>query len=148
MNMPFAGLLAHGIKTLESRNGSMFRDTEGVEVLLHVGKRTYPGEHCHLKILREAGLEPSTIATVISLPDGFTRGQVVAVLVLGKTVLMEQGREAAAIEQAVVARGGVMGRYLTHIQSARWLKKPFKVAGAPGIFKCDIPTALLPDRIL
>jgi cold shock CspA family protein len=29
MNNPFAALLAHGFKTIESRNGTMFRGTEG-----------------------------------------------------------------------------------------------------------------------
>mmetsp|Transcript_10306 Transcript_10306/g.31181 ORF Transcript_10306/g.31181 Transcript_10306/m.31181 type:complete len:678 (-) Transcript_10306:338-2371(-) len=42
MNMPFAGLVAHGTKTLETRNGTMFLPLEGQEVLLHVGRRTYP----------------------------------------------------------------------------------------------------------
>ena len=39
MNQPFASLLAAGVKTIESRNGTMFQGSEGEVMLLHVGKR-------------------------------------------------------------------------------------------------------------
>jgi len=32
MNMPFAGLVAHGRKTLETRNGTMFERATGPRV--------------------------------------------------------------------------------------------------------------------
>jgi hypothetical protein len=79
MNMPFAGLLARSIKTLETRNHTMFEGTEGRLALLHVGMRTYPDGGKHRDILRrgapgegKAGLNDAqidrlvqTIATVL-----------------------------------------------------------------------------------
>ena len=89
MNMPFAGLLARGVKSIESRNGTMFEGVgEGSIALLHVGKRTYPdgGKHRQILgrgILGEAAidgkpLDEAEIDELTSLPRGFERGQVSA----------------------------------------------------------------------
>ena len=85
MNMPFAGLLARGIKTLETRNHTMFEGTEGRLALLHVGMRTYPDGGKHRDILRrgapgegKAGLDDAQIDRLTQLPEGFSRGQVMA----------------------------------------------------------------------
>ena len=89
MNMPFAGLLARGVKSIESRNGTMFEGVgEGSIALLHVGKRTYPDGGKHRQILGrgisgEAAidgkpLDEAEIDELTSLPRGFERGQVSA----------------------------------------------------------------------
>jgi len=85
MNMPFAGLLARSIKTLETRNHTMFEGTEGRLALLHVGMRTYPDGGKHRDILRrgapgegKAGLDDAQIDRLTQLPEGFSRGQVMA----------------------------------------------------------------------
>ena len=83
MNMPFAGLLAHGTKTIESRNHTMFAGTAGTYALLHVGQRTYPDGGKHRAILSRTGLSESEIDRLTQLPDGFGRGNVVAILELG-----------------------------------------------------------------
>ena len=41
MNMPFAGLIAHGEKTIETRNHTMFEGSEGQRMALHVGQVQY-----------------------------------------------------------------------------------------------------------
>lgn len=80
MNQPFAGLVAHGHKLLETRNGTMFVGTEGERMLLHVGRRTYPDGGKHLDIMRRAGVSEEEILRLTSLPDGFSRGQAVAIV--------------------------------------------------------------------
>ena len=80
MNQPFAGLVAHGHKTLETRNGTMFMGSEGELVLLHVGRRTYPDGGKHLDIMRRAGVDEEAIGRLTRLPRGFDRGQIVAIL--------------------------------------------------------------------
>lgn len=76
MNLPFAALLAHGYKTIESRNGTMFqRHGEGI-ALLHVGHRTYPDGGKHRQIMRANGASDPEIDRLTSLPSPFRRGQV------------------------------------------------------------------------
>ena len=152
MNMPFAALLAHGVKTLESRNGTMFTSAakEGEVVLLHVGQRQYPDGGEHMNILREAGFTQKDSHAVTTLPEGFQKGQIVAMLELGETIQTTQEKERCTpeIERAVVARGAVMGRYLTKVRKVLWLKAGWNLKGRPGMFTCDIPRSLLPDMRL
>ena len=120
MNMPFAGLLARGIKTIESRNHTMFEGTDGSIALLHVGMRTYPDGGKHRDILRRgdpgsgepagAPLGDDAIDTLTQLPDGLSRGSVVAILELGPTRLAPlEERSTDAIQRACCAYGGDMG---------------------------------------
>jgi hypothetical protein len=149
MNMPFAGLLAHGVKTLESRNGTMFTSMakKGERVLLHVGQRQYPDGGEHRVILRERGLSEKEINRVTNLPKGFRKGQAIAVVEIGETFVPENeaARSTAEIEQGVVARGAVMGRRITKVASVQWLKQGFPLKGQPGFFQCDIPKDFLPN---
>ena len=75
MNLPFSALLAHGRKSIETRNHTMFADTEGDIVLLHCGQRTYPDGGVHREILRRAGMSDAEIDAETRLPSGFARGQ-------------------------------------------------------------------------
>jgi hypothetical protein len=47
--------VAHGYKTIESRNGTMFAELAGQTVILHVGQRTYPDGGKHVEIMRDNG---------------------------------------------------------------------------------------------
>ncbi len=149
MNQPFASLLAYGIKQLETRNGTMFsaNTNPGDRLLLHVGQRLYPDGGAHLKILREAGYTPALIEKYTNLPQGFQKGQVVAEVEVGETVLVEDAalRSRPQIERAVAARGVTMGRYITPIRKVKWLKKGLNTRGRPGLFAVDVPIGLLPD---
>lgn len=72
MNQPFAGLVAHGFKTLETRNSTVFQKLTGRWVCLHVGQRTYPDGGMHKEIMRRPGgvkSEPE-LARLTSLPAG------------------------------------------------------------------------------
>lgn len=149
MNMPFAALLGHGYKSLETRNGTMFAQgaRPGERLLLHVGRRIYPDGGAHKELMRAHGASEAEIRELTSLPHGFGRGQIVAVLELGETQLMsdERARCAPEVERRVVATGQAMGRYLTEVVRAEWLEEPVPMRGQPGIFDVEIPAAALPD---
>jgi len=145
MNQPFASLVAHGVKTLETRNHTMFVPYEGQDVLLHVGRRTYPDGGVHRKILARAGRDEAEIDRITSLPAGFTRGQAVAVVRVGKTELIADGRDRCApdVEAGACATGAAMGRYVTTITDARWLGRGVPMRGQPGVFAARVPRSVL-----
>lgn len=149
MNQPFAGLIAHGTKTIESRNHTMFEGTEGQYAALHVGQRTYPDGGKHLTILRRAGLADEEIGRITQLPDGFARGNVVAIVELGPTRISTlDERSEPDIEHACCAYGADAGRYLTEVKAAHWLTRPVPMSGRPGIFDITVPRSALPEELL
>lgn len=146
MNPPFAPLLARGIKTVETRNGSMFAGSEGEVVLLHCGRRPYPDGGEHRQVLAEAGMSAAQVAEATSLPPAFAPGQLIAIVRLGRTVLVadERARSRPEVERSVVARGGAMGRYHTTIAGVAWLSAGVPLRGQPGLFSAEVPTELIP----
>lgn len=163
MNQPFAGLVAYGVKTLETRNSTVFSKLEGRKVLLHVGRRTYPDGGKHREILARGGfyggggesaeaydpvmpLDGATLDRVVALPAAFSRGSVVAVLEMGGTVYEESlaARSSPAIQRRACATGADMGRYLTEVKSAQWLTRPIPMRGKPGVFDVEVPESVLP----
>ena len=144
MNMPFAGLVAHGYKTLETRNHTMFVPLEGQTVALHVGQRTYPDGGAHRDIMARDGLSEADIDRLTTLPDGAARGTIVALVDVGETVLVDDVAERSAlpVETGAVATGAAMGRYLTTMKNARFLDAPVPTRGRPGFFDAAIPRAL------
>jgi len=146
MNQPFAGLVAHGYKSLETRNGSMFMGSEGEQVLLHVGKRTYPDGGKHLDIMRRAGVSEPEIERLTRLRSGFARGQIVAILSLGKTELLDRTTRCThAVEHAVCAYGDDMGKFATRVLRTAWLSTPIPLRGQPGLFKVEVPENVIPE---
>eukprot|EP00962_Isochrysis_galbana_P006650 scaffold1781_cov51-Isochrysis_galbana.AAC.1 len=75
MNLPFAALLAHGYKTAESRNSTMFARHGAGVVLLHVGRRLYPDGGQHREIMRRCGAAEAEVERLTKLPPPFRRGQ-------------------------------------------------------------------------
>ena len=145
MNMPFAALLAHGYKTIESRNHTMFEGTTGQLALLHVGKRTYPDGGKHLDILNANGVDEEEVQRLTSLPEGFSRGNIVAVLELGETTLSTlEERNEPEVVNACCAYGADAGRYQTEIVEAYWLDKPVPMKGQPGLWRAKVPVKSLP----
>jgi len=74
----------------------------------------------------------------------------VAILEIGETELLEEqhSREAPEVELGAVATGAAMGKYLTTVKSARWLKPPgLEMRGFPGVSRIQLPVELIPDDI-
>jgi magnesium-dependent phosphatase 1 len=149
MNNPFAALLANGYKSLESRNGTMFAaHSEGTQLLLHVGQRTYPDGNKHLDIMKSAspGISDNKISELKTLRSGFKKGDIVAILEIGKTYeTTELERSQSDFERGVVAYGCDSGRIVTEIKRVAYLKKPIRQKGESGIFTVKIDPDLIPD---
>ena len=75
------------VRARAAGNHTMFEGTDGTFAALHVGQRTYPDGGKHLEILKANGASADDIKRLTSLPSGFSRGNVVAVLKLGATRL-------------------------------------------------------------
>ena len=149
MNNPFAALLANGYKTLETRNGTMFTEySEGTQMLLHVGQRTYPDGGKHLDIMKAAqpGISDDEIQKLKTLPKGFSKGNIVAILEIGKTYETTVAeRSVSEFERKVVAYGSDSGRIVTEIKRVAYLKKPIRQRGESGVFKVKIDPDMIPD---
>lgn len=147
MNLPFAALLANGYKTLETRNGTMFTTyPEGTKMLLHVGQRTYPDGNRHIDVMKSGGLNDDEIQALKSLPPGYTKGQAVAIVELGKTyeTSLEQ-RCVPDFQRRVAAFGNDSGMRATEIRRVEYLKKGVKVGGQGGVFKAKVSRDVIPD---
>ena len=149
MNNPFAALLANGYKSLESRNGTMFAaHSEGTQLLLHVGQRTYPDGNKHLEIMKSSspGISDNEISELKTLQKGFGKGDIVAILEIGKTYeTTESERSQPDFERGVVAYGCDSGRIVTEIKRVAYLKKPIRQKGESGIFTVKIDPDVIPD---
>lgn len=147
MNLPFAALLSNGYKTLETRNGTMFTPYQsGTQMLLHVGQRVYPDGDRHIDVMKSGGLDDDEIKALKSLPKGFGKGSVVAIVELGETfeTTLEQ-RCDPDFQRSVAAFGADSGMRATEIRRVEYLKRPVKVSGSGGVFKASIPKSVLPD---
>jgi len=149
MNNPFAALLANGYKTLETRNGTMFTEySEGTQMLLHVGRRTYPDGGKHLDIMKAAqsGISDDEIQKLKTLPKGFSKGNIVAILEIGKTYEATMAeRSVPEFERNVMAYGSDSGRIVTEIKRVAYLKQPIRQRGESGVFTVKVDPDIIPD---
>ena len=69
-----------------------------------------------------------------------------AVLELGATRLEPlEARATPEVESGACAYGADMGRYLTEVRRASWLREPVGVRGQPGLWQAAVPEASLPE---
>ena len=72
--------------------------------------------------------------------------QVVAILELGSTRLASLNeRSTDPVQRAVCAYGIDMGRYLTEVKRAAWLREPVPMRGRPGLFEAVVPRSAIPE---
>jgi hypothetical protein len=144
MNQPFAALLTNGCKTLETRHGTMFATfAEGTQMLLHVG----PTQTTHIEVVKSGGLDDEQIAELKYLPQGYGRGNAVAIVELGKTYETSlEERCDPDFQRRVAAYGADSGRVVTEIKRVSYLKEPIKMPGQGGVFKVQIDPEVIPDR--
>ena len=137
MNMPFAALLANGYKTLETRNGPMFQPyPDGMPMLLRIGCRIYLDENKHIEVMKSAGLNEEELEQLKTLPEGFRKGMVVAIVELGKTYnTTVKERSQPEFQCHVDAFGSDSGRMVTEIKRVQYLKRFVIILGQGGVLK-------------
>ena len=158
MNQPFASLVANGYKTLESRNGTMFTMyPEGTQLLVHVTKHSMKSSsnyhidpnNTHIDIMKSDNndMTDEQIEQLKQLPIGFGKGDIVAIMEIGKTYEMSyEERSKPSIQRQIVLSASDSGKYVTEIKHVSYLKEPIKnVPGQPGIFKVHIDPNVLPE---
>ena len=126
---------------------------QGTIALLHVGMRTYPDGGKHRAILSKGdgangvpGMAEGRIDSLTALPNGLSRGSVVAVLELGATRLASlEERSTDEVQRACCAHGADMGRYLTEVVRSEWLLRPTKARGFPGLKTATVPRESIPE---
>ena len=114
-------------------------------MLLHVGRRDYPGADNHKEILERNGSNDN-VDRLAQLPEGFRRGMLVAIVELGETyetTLRE--RQDAAFEGRAAAYGADCGKFATVIRRVEYLQRPVPMSAQPGVFNVSIDPCILPD---
>ena len=96
--------------------------------------------------MKSGGLDVDEIEALKSLPPGFTKGMVVAIVELGKTfeTTLEQ-RCDPDFQRAVAAFGEESGKIATEIKRVEYLKRGVTVSGRGGVFKAAIHKDVIPD---
>jgi hypothetical protein len=145
MSQPFASLLLNGVKTIESRNNQMFQEVApGTQVLMHCGRKDWHDQESYLDILEQQGLSSEDITKASNLPKGFSRGAIIGVVTVGKTWRPSDGeRRGKDLQNRVLAPYDGVGKFCTEITDARWLERPIKTRGNPGVYSTQIPKSVL-----
>jgi magnesium-dependent phosphatase 1 len=148
MSQPFASLLLHGIKTVESRNNDMFASLPaGTKLLLQAGRKDWHDTESYKEILRtKHDMTNDEIAKLSKLPNKFEKGQVLGVVTIGKTTQTASPAERKRLQRQVVAPTDGIGKFCTEIVDAQWLPKDgIPMRGQPGIYTVRIPKSALPQ---
>ncbi|CAK8997414.1 Magnesium-dependent phosphatase 1 (MDP-1) [Durusdinium trenchii] len=136
----------HGVKTVETRNWPMLKDTSG-PCLLHIGYKTMDESAAWEFLWRNDLADSKDLERLLSPPPGLQRGQVLGLLDLEKTYqYSEEEMRLPDVQKSVVSE--VVGKWATPIRRAWWLKSPLRAQGRPGIWKLRLPRAAVPEDAL
>ncbi|CAE7650845.1 unnamed protein product [Symbiodinium microadriaticum] len=146
MRDPYASLLLHGVKTVETRNHPMLRGVVG-PCLLHVGHKTMD-EGVALEFLWRRGLlEDQDLERMLKPPDGLNRGQVLGLLDLDATRQYTADElRSPAVQNSVTSEA--VGKWATPVLSAWWLQTPLRERGQPGVWTVRLPRSAIPASAL
>jgi len=146
MRDPYASLLLHGVKTVETRNWPMLKDVSGL-CLLHIGHKTMDESVAGEFLWRNDLADPQDLERLLEPPPGFQRGQVLGLVDLQQTCqyTKEQTRQAE-VQRAVASE--VVGQWATPVRKAWWLKSPLRAQGRPGVWTLRLPRTLVPHDAL
>lgn len=147
MSDPFASLMLNGIKQIESRNSDVI-SAAGTDVcLVHIGRKLWPGED-YMEELWRQGIPSSDWDRLTCPPRGFARGDIAGVVELSSTRRATEADFCSdEVRRKVLARRENMGKYLTDIRSAQWLKRPVKASGRPGVWWTHVWLDALPSSL-
>eukprot|EP00435_Cladocopium_sp_Y103_P034552 s2113_g8.t4 len=106
MRDPYASLLLHGVKTVETRNWPMLKDISG-PCLLHIGHKTMDESVAGEFLWRNDLADPANLEGLLQPPMGFQRGQVLGLVDLATTCqyTKEQTRQED-VQKAVASEAG------------------------------------------
>jgi hypothetical protein len=134
---PWASLCVAGIKTLETRVGSLLSGFTGVLVIHRSLKPAVPYD------LSRWGV------SLPARPEGWPeddRGMALGVVYVTRTA---RHRPSAGpiteFQQRAACFDDLTGRYLSELGRAAWLKAPVPGTGKQGRWKISIPRAYLPE---
>jgi len=145
MRDPYASLLLHGVKTLETRSHPMLQGVTG-PCLLHVGHKTMDEFEASEFLWRTGLVEEHDIERVMRPPQGMQRGQVLGIVKLGQTRrLNEEERKLESIQHQVTSEA--VGAFATEVAGAWWLRSPLALRGQPGVWRASVPANLVPDEV-
>ena len=146
MRDPYASLLLHGVKTVETRNWPMLKDVSGL-CLLHIGHKTMDESVAGEFLWRNDLADPQDLERLLEPPPGFQRGQVLGLVDLQQTCqyTKEQTRQAE-VQRAVASE--VVGQWASPVRKAWWLKSPLRAQGRPGVWTLRLPRTLVPHDAL
>lgn len=146
MRDPYASLLLHGVKTVETRNWPMLKDVSG-PCLLHIGHKTMDESVAGEFLWRNNLADPANLEGLLQPPMGFQRGQVLGLVDLATTCQYTKEQTRQQNVQKVVA-SEVVGQWATPIRKAWWLKSPLRAQGRPGVWTLRLPRSSVPDDAL
>ncbi|CAE7784246.1 LEUA [Symbiodinium pilosum] len=146
MRDPYASLLLHGVKTVETRNHPMLKGVVG-PCLLHVGYKTMDESVASEFLWRRNLLDDKDLERMLKPPDGLARGQVLGLLDLAATRQYSSDElRLPEVQNAVTSEA--VGKWATPVRSAWWLESPLKVAGQPGVWTVRLPRSAVPSAAL
>uniref|UniRef100_A0A7S4WBS2 Magnesium-dependent phosphatase 1 n=1 Tax=Alexandrium monilatum TaxID=311494 RepID=A0A7S4WBS2_9DINO len=145
MRDPYASLMLHGVKTLETRSHAMLVGVEGI-CLLHIGFQTMAEDVAGL-YLWQLGYGRKEIEMLMKPPRNLDRGQVLGVVELGKTRKINEVEQGMEDTQRKVCAEAV-GQFATQVLRAWWLKKPIKQKGNQGVWRMMVWRNQLPGEVL
>ena len=139
MSQPFCALLLNGVKTVESRNNPMFMDIQpGTELLVHCGQKDWHDKESYKLILANE-LSTEVMEQQSALPPKFAKGSIVGIVTVGRTWKSSDAeRNSDVLQRKVLAPYNGIGKFCTEIVSYRWLQKPVKARGQPGVYTAAI----------
>lgn len=164
MGQPFASLAARGFKTLETRGWDLLEHLEGRKAAIYVANEDWPRDPRRRAALQQTAMELTAASTSNSieskfacdLPNSnFARGQIVAYVYVGKTMLLTETVVARlggwdVVEQRACLPRSLMqsnpNMHVTELSNACWLRYGIDVPPrrAKLIFTALIP----PDAYL
>jgi len=142
MRDPYASLLLHGVKTVETRNHPMLQGVVG-PCLLHIGHQTMD-EKVAADFLRRTGIvDDNKLNTMMRPPKGMARGQILGVMELGETRLLTASEcNLQSMREQVTS--DAVGKYATVVSRVSWFQRPLQERGQPGVWQVKVPIDVLP----
>lgn len=144
---PYAGLLLHGVKTVETRWRPLLADYRGCTLAVHIAVRDWEQQDWRDIVQDRLGMPPVQLQQLLQQGEQFGRGVIAGLIDIGDTW---QLTDDVPIEDIIELENkalltGLQGKYLTIVSNARWLLKPIPARGGKDIWQVTIPDTYIPS---